>query len=128
MIDYYVSLIKYIWITKSLTHRSCSSLTCISDWMRIGAFSFDSPDAFLMENLICPPKLPTEDTMQKMLDSDGSCILHNIKTGIWIAGNILQNSLQSLITIHCYLNQISFSYSPKWNVTFRFTACSVPCM
>ncbi|KAM0000649.1 putative F-box-like domain superfamily protein [Helianthus debilis subsp. tardiflorus] len=55
------------------------------DWMRIGAFSFDSPDAFLMENLICPPKLPTEDTVQKMLDSDGSCILHNIKTGIWIA-------------------------------------------
>ncbi|KAF5789343.1 hypothetical protein HanXRQr2_Chr09g0370111 [Helianthus annuus] len=53
--------------------------------MRIGAFSFDSPDAFLMENLICPPKLPTEDTVQKMLDSGGSCILHNIKTGIWIA-------------------------------------------
>ncbi|KAJ0752150.1 hypothetical protein HanPI659440_Chr09g0321051 [Helianthus annuus] len=86
MIDNYFSLIKYIWITKSLTHRYCSSLTCISDWMRIGAFSFDSPDAFLMENLICPPKLPTDDTVQKMLDSGGSCILHNIKTGIWIAG------------------------------------------
>ncbi|KAJ0809663.1 hypothetical protein HanPI659440_Chr01g0017941 [Helianthus annuus] len=82
MIDNYFSLIKYIWITKSLTHRSCSSLTCVSDWMRIGAFSFDSPDAFLMKNLICPP---TEDTVQKMLDSYGSCILHNIKTGIWIA-------------------------------------------
>ncbi|XP_035838594.1 uncharacterized protein LOC110902566 [Helianthus annuus] len=25
------------------------------------------------------------DSVQKMLDSDGSCILHNIKTGIWIA-------------------------------------------
>ncbi|XP_024992806.1 probable F-box protein At3g61730 [Cynara cardunculus var. scolymus] len=55
------------------------------DWMRIGAFCFDSSDAFLMENLICPSKLPKEDTVQKMLNSYGSCVLHNIKTGIWIA-------------------------------------------
>ncbi|KAJ9539273.1 hypothetical protein OSB04_032006 [Centaurea solstitialis] len=55
------------------------------DWMRIGAFCFDSPDAFLMENLTCPSKLPKEDTMQNMLNSYGSCVLHNIKTGIWIA-------------------------------------------
>ncbi|KAI3681860.1 hypothetical protein L6452_36665 [Arctium lappa] len=55
------------------------------DWMRIGAFCFDSSDAILMENLICPSKLPKEDTMQNMLNSYGSCVLHNIKTGIWIA-------------------------------------------
>ncbi|KAJ9539276.1 hypothetical protein OSB04_032009 [Centaurea solstitialis] len=55
------------------------------DWMRIGAFCFDSRDAFLMENLTCPSKLPKEDTMQNMLNSYGSCVLHNIKTGIWIA-------------------------------------------
>ncbi|KVH89023.1 hypothetical protein Ccrd_008989 [Cynara cardunculus var. scolymus] len=58
------------------------------DWMRIGAFCFDSSDAFLMENLICPSKLPKEDTVQKMLNSYGSCVLHNIKTGIWIAGTM----------------------------------------
>ncbi|MFS7930830.1 hypothetical protein Hanom_Chr04g00348841 [Helianthus anomalus] len=29
-----------------------------------------------------------EDSVQQMLDSDGSCILHNIKTGIWIAGTM----------------------------------------
>ncbi|KAL8192606.1 hypothetical protein R6Q57_027791 [Mikania cordata] len=55
------------------------------DWMRIGAFSFNSSDAFLMENLICPPKLPMEDATQDMLNSHESCFLHNIKTGIWIA-------------------------------------------
>ncbi|KAI3800583.1 hypothetical protein L1987_28674 [Smallanthus sonchifolius] len=55
------------------------------DWMRIGAFTFNSSDAFLMENLTRPSKLPVEDTMQKMLNSHGSCVLHNIKTGIWIA-------------------------------------------
>nr|XP_043619203.1 probable F-box protein At3g61730 [Erigeron canadensis] len=55
------------------------------DWMRIGAFCFDSSDAFLMENLIRPTKLPKEMTTQNMLKSCGSCVLHNIKTGIWIA-------------------------------------------
>ncbi|XP_076897173.1 putative F-box protein At3g61730 [Bidens hawaiensis] len=55
------------------------------DWMRIGAFSFDSPDAFLTEKLIRPTKLPVEDTKQNMLDSDRCCLVHNVKTGMWIA-------------------------------------------
>ncbi|XP_071716927.1 probable F-box protein At3g61730 [Rutidosis leptorrhynchoides] len=55
------------------------------DWMRIGAFCFNSSDAFLTEKLICPSKLPKEDTIQNMLNTYGSCLLHNIKTGIWIA-------------------------------------------
>ncbi|KAG5566000.1 hypothetical protein RHGRI_001807 [Rhododendron griersonianum] len=55
------------------------------DWMRIGAFFFDSPVAFLMEKLILPVRKSQEETTQKMLQSSGSCKLNNIKTGIWIA-------------------------------------------
>ena len=51
-----------------------------SDWMRIGAFFFDLPVAFLTEKLIPPVKRP-----QQMLQLSGSCMLNNIKTGIWIA-------------------------------------------
>lgn len=57
-----------------------------SDWMRIGAFFFDSPVAFLTEKLILPVRKSQEETTQKMLQSSGSCKLNNIKTGIWIAG------------------------------------------
>lgn len=89
---------------QKLTIRSLVFLlTCISDWMRIGAFCFTSSDAFLMETLTRPSKLPKEDTLQNMLNSYGSCLLHNIKTGIWIAGNILQNypeSRHNFIIIH----------------------------
>ncbi|KAM7508573.1 hypothetical protein LguiA_019026 [Lonicera macranthoides] len=55
------------------------------DWMRIGAFVFDTPVALLMEKLVRPSKLPQEETTEKMLSSCGSCLLKNIKTGIWIA-------------------------------------------
>ncbi|XP_057496649.1 probable F-box protein At3g61730 [Actinidia eriantha] len=55
------------------------------DWMRIGAFFFDSPVAFLTEKLIPPVKRPQEETIEKMLQLRGSCALNNIKTGIWIA-------------------------------------------
>ncbi|KAI8023165.1 putative F-box protein [Camellia lanceoleosa] len=55
------------------------------DWMRIGAFFFDSPVAFLTEKLIPPVKIPHEETIEKMLQLSGSCVLNNIKTGIWIA-------------------------------------------
>ncbi|KAH7861126.1 hypothetical protein Vadar_021914 [Vaccinium darrowii] len=55
------------------------------DWMRIGAFFFDSPVAFLTEKLILPVQKSQEVNIQKMLQSSGSCKLNNIKTGIWIA-------------------------------------------
>ncbi|KAL7239068.1 hypothetical protein ACSBR2_005043 [Camellia fascicularis] len=55
------------------------------DWMRIGAFFFDSPVAFLTEKLIPPVKIPHEENIEKMLQLSGSCVLNNIKTGIWIA-------------------------------------------
>ncbi|KAL6569624.1 hypothetical protein OROMI_014138 [Orobanche minor] len=52
------------------------------DWMRIGAFSFDSPAALLTENLIAPLRVPK---VEKMLQLKGCCLLNNVKTGIWIA-------------------------------------------
>ncbi|CAA3017608.1 probable F-box At3g61730 [Olea europaea subsp. europaea] len=55
------------------------------DWMRIGAFLFDSHSAFLTERLIGPLKVDKEDTMEKMLELKGCCVLNNIKAGIWIA-------------------------------------------
>lgn len=58
-----------------------------SDWMRIGAFFFDSPVAFLTEKLILPVRKSKEESTDNTLQSSGSCKLNNIKTGIWIAGN-----------------------------------------
>ncbi|KAM1053342.1 hypothetical protein ACFX2I_000800 [Malus domestica] len=55
------------------------------DWMRIGAFSVESSEAFLTEKLIKPSRLPEGDTIQKMLESCGSCVLDKVRTGIWIA-------------------------------------------
>ncbi|KAL2511286.1 putative F-box protein [Abeliophyllum distichum] len=55
------------------------------DWMRIGAFLFDSHSAFLTESLIGPLKVLKEHTIEKMLELKGCCVLNNIKTGIWIA-------------------------------------------
>ncbi|XP_019229833.1 PREDICTED: probable F-box protein At3g61730 [Nicotiana attenuata] len=55
------------------------------DWMRIGAFSFDSQNALLTNNLILPLKIHKEKTTEKMLESNGCCVVRNIKSGIWIA-------------------------------------------
>ncbi|KAK2993868.1 hypothetical protein RJ640_003980 [Escallonia rubra] len=56
-----------------------------SDWMRVGAFFFDSPFALLTEKLMCPLKLPQEENTDNMLESCGSCVVKNVRTGIWIA-------------------------------------------
>ncbi|PKI76679.1 hypothetical protein CRG98_002988 [Punica granatum] len=58
------------------------------DWLRIGAFSFDSPLALLTEKLATSVRIPKEENLDKMLDSHGSFVLKNIKTGIWIAGTM----------------------------------------
>lgn len=55
--------------------------------MRIGAFFFDSPVALLMESLGLPRRLPKiEDDAEKCIQTSGVCLLTNIRTGIWIAG------------------------------------------
>ncbi|GAB2231142.1 hypothetical protein Droror1_Dr00027430 [Drosera rotundifolia] len=55
------------------------------DWMRIGAFSLDSPEALLADSLIYPKAIPDKDDAEKLLETNGLCVLNNIKTGIWIA-------------------------------------------
>ncbi|KAK7275361.1 hypothetical protein RIF29_16477 [Crotalaria pallida] len=55
------------------------------DWMRIGAFSFGSSEAILAERLAFPEKTQTREAMEKMLQSQGGCVLDNVKPGIWIA-------------------------------------------
>ncbi|VVB09665.1 unnamed protein product [Arabis nemorensis] len=55
------------------------------DWTRIGAFTLDSPMSLLTERLSGQPKVPREGTIEGMLKSSGSCIIKNIKSGIWIA-------------------------------------------
>ncbi|KAA3471480.1 putative F-box protein isoform X2 [Gossypium australe] len=58
------------------------------DWMRIGAFSFDSEIAFLSQRMSASVKIPKQENIDDMLQSCGSCLLRKIKTGIWIAGTI----------------------------------------
>ncbi|TYH56798.1 hypothetical protein ES332_D08G045900v1 [Gossypium tomentosum] len=55
------------------------------DWMRIGAFSFDSEVAFLSQRMSASVKIPKQENIGDMLQSCGSCLLRKIKTGIWIA-------------------------------------------
>lgn len=64
-------------------------LSIKADWMRIGAFFFDSDVAFLTESLIAPLRISREEIVEKMLEKNGNCVLCNIKTGIWIAGNLI---------------------------------------
>lgn len=59
-----------------------------SDWMRIGAFSFDSEVAFLSQRMSASVKIPKQENIDDMLQSCGSCLLRKIKTGIWIAGTV----------------------------------------
>ncbi|AED94039.1 F-box-like domain superfamily [Arabidopsis thaliana x Arabidopsis arenosa] len=55
------------------------------DWMRLGAFVLDSRTSFLTESLSGRLKVPTEGTIEQMLQSSGSCLINDIKSGIWIA-------------------------------------------
>ncbi|XP_010544834.1 PREDICTED: probable F-box protein At3g61730 [Tarenaya hassleriana] len=54
------------------------------DWMRIGAFTLDSQVCLLTENLR-GLRIPKEGTIDRMLQSCGSCVIKKIKRGIWIA-------------------------------------------
>ncbi|KAI3884253.1 hypothetical protein MKW92_013342 [Papaver armeniacum] len=62
------------------------------DWMRIGAFFFDSSIGLLTDKIPLLQRLPRGVSAEKMLQTTGTCILDNIKTGIWIA---------DLQVVHC---------------------------
>ncbi|EPS67644.1 hypothetical protein M569_07130, partial [Genlisea aurea] len=55
------------------------------DWMRIGAFVFDSHSAVLTENLISPSRIRPKDATKELLESGGCHRLNHVKSGIWIA-------------------------------------------
>ncbi|KAK9145452.1 hypothetical protein Sjap_005355 [Stephania japonica] len=55
------------------------------DWMRIGAFFFDSNVAVLTDQLSLPIEVPQGIEVDTMLRNCGFCVLNNIKIGIWIA-------------------------------------------
>ncbi|KAJ8748473.1 hypothetical protein K2173_003369 [Erythroxylum novogranatense] len=55
------------------------------DWMRIGAFFFESQAAVLTQRLSLPFTILKQDNTVKGLESFGACVLNNIKSGIWIA-------------------------------------------
>ncbi|KAG6420186.1 hypothetical protein SASPL_116706 [Salvia splendens] len=80
------------------------------DWMRIGAFLFDSPDALLTESLIESIKTPKEETTEKLFHKEGFCLLNNIKTGIWIAG-----TMQTLDARHIELFLSEEYHSGIWD-------------
>ncbi|QHO32609.1 putative F-box protein [Arachis hypogaea] len=48
-------------------------------------FSFDSSVAILAERLSFPGKIKERETLEKMLRSQGCCVVENVKPGIWIA-------------------------------------------
>ncbi|KAH0462440.1 hypothetical protein IEQ34_010015 [Dendrobium chrysotoxum] len=56
------------------------------DWMRIGAFLIETPSAMLTEKLALPSKLmELEEDHNRAIQLSGTCILTDIRTGIWIA-------------------------------------------
>lgn len=65
--------------------------------MRIGAFTLDSGMSLLTESFSGQLKVPRERSIEKMLESSGSCIIKDIKSGIWIAGK------KYFLLVHSYL-------------------------
>ncbi|KAI3900765.1 hypothetical protein MKW98_012489 [Papaver atlanticum] len=64
-------------------------------WIQLYASAFDGSHSYMFrqqekhivptEKLPLLPRLPRGESVEKMLQKTGSCILNNIKTGIWIA-------------------------------------------
>ena len=81
----------------------------MSDWMRIGAFLLDS-SVFLTEKLSPPPKIPNEDTVEKMLQSSGCCVLDNVKSGIWIAGTSNKSFKKQRILCSKFITTINLCF------------------
>ncbi|CAH8368446.1 unnamed protein product [Eruca vesicaria subsp. sativa] len=81
----FVMLIQYVSSFSDHKLILSGSDTEITDWMRIGAFTLDSRMSLLTESLNGQLKVPREGNIEQMLQSSGSCIIEDIKSGIWIA-------------------------------------------
>jgi len=115
----------------------CCSFMGQSDWMRIGAFFFDSQVALLSERLSLPLKIINKDNVEKALESSGACLLSNIKKGIWIAGNfnsVLSPYQCSFSTLFCQERYNKFWMTSQLTLhdkiadVSRSPACSMPCL
>ncbi|KAF9669069.1 hypothetical protein SADUNF_Sadunf14G0069400 [Salix dunnii] len=71
------------------------------DWMRIGAFFFDSQVALLSDKLSLPLTILNKDNVEKALESSGACVLSNIKKGIWIAGTMQTLEVRNIELFLC---------------------------
>lgn len=68
--------------------------------MRIGAFSFDSSVAVLAERPSLPGKILKGESIEKLLRSQGCCVLENVKSGVWIAGNFQVNFYTWIVRLY----------------------------
>lgn len=67
--------------------------------MRIGAFFFDSASVLLTEKLLLPEKLPEpEEDPERTIQTAGTCVLTNARTGIWLAGTPYPHSVSFSIS------------------------------
>ncbi|XP_010915649.2 probable F-box protein At3g61730 [Elaeis guineensis] len=56
------------------------------DWMRIGGFVLETPSVLMTEKLVLPKKLPKpEEEPGRTIQTSGTCVLTNARTGIWLA-------------------------------------------
>ncbi|XP_038977770.1 probable F-box protein At3g61730, partial [Phoenix dactylifera] len=55
----------------------------------IGGFVLETPSVLLTEKLVLPKKLPKpEGNPERTIQTFGTCVLTNVRTGIWLAGTI----------------------------------------
>ncbi|KAG4938058.1 hypothetical protein JHK86_044199 [Glycine max] len=84
------------WFRRAIMDDGIWKFVCLRDlqvpppecvafrWCKLYTSTF----AVLAERLILPGKIRNGETMEKMLRSQGCCVLDNVKTGIWIAGTM----------------------------------------
>lgn len=104
-----------------------------SDWMRIGAFFLESSSVLITERLSTPLKFPKEESVQQMLESCGSCVLNDVKPGIWIAGTFNKTQIsfsfwtsQEYEVFVIYDHDCNLLLISSAMISHRSPACSVP--
>ncbi|KMZ59770.1 reduced male fertility, Probable F-box protein [Zostera marina] len=97
------------------------------DWMRIGAFYFQSSTALLSEHLEIPKRIPKcDENLENTIEHSGICLLTNVKIGIWLADlqlvrcpvcnlNTCEGTMQTLDARHSELFLHDEFKSGKWD-------------
>ncbi|KAL8160044.1 hypothetical protein V2J09_001581 [Rumex salicifolius] len=102
------------------------------DWLRIGAFSFNSTLALLTDKLTFPKTISADETLEKTLKNNDSLVLSNLKDGIWIADlqlvrcpvcdlNTCDGTMQVLDARHVELFQHNGFKDGSWQYTLLGT-------